>query len=94
MCFFRLKMSDYVNSFFNSLLCHRGENDHVFPIGGLVEPDETLMGNVIRQCRHLAIYRIKPNDCLYMAKLRNGFMNHDLVNISIYITHIHYRDFR
>ncbi len=53
------------------------ENDDAFPISGLVGPDETLMGNAIRHCRHLVSYRFIPNDRSYLAKMLDGFINHE-----------------
>ncbi len=49
----RLKMSHNINALSGGLLCHHGITDDVYPIGGLVEPDETLMASAIRHCRHL-----------------------------------------
>jgi hypothetical protein len=44
----RLKMSESINGLAGSLFCHYGETDDVFLIGGLVEPDETLIASAIR----------------------------------------------
>jgi hypothetical protein len=53
----RLKMSQNINASSCGLVCHHGISDDVYPIGGLVEPDEILMASAIRHCRHLAIWR-------------------------------------
>ena len=80
----RLKMSHSTNAFSGGLLCHHGVSDDVYPIGGLVEPDETLMASAIRHCRHLVNYCVKPNDRLYLTKVLSGFINHEPVKISIF----------
>ena len=60
----QLKMAESVNSLVGTtLLCHYGETNNIFPIGGLVQPDAT-----IRHYRHLANFRIEHNDRLYIAK--------------------------
>ncbi len=38
----RLKMSESSNYIFGGLMCHYGENNDVFPIGGLVELNDRL----------------------------------------------------
>jgi hypothetical protein len=44
----RLKMAYSVNSLVGTtLLCHYGETNYVFPIGGMVQPSETLMARAI-----------------------------------------------
>ncbi len=48
-----LNMSQNINAFYGGLLCRHGVSDDVYPIGGLIEPDETLMASAIRHCRHL-----------------------------------------
>ncbi len=58
----RLKMSQNINALSGGLPRHHGITDDVYPIGGLVEPDETLMASAIRHCRHLVNYCVKPND--------------------------------
>ena len=57
----RLKMSKSINGITGSLFCHYGETDDAFLIGGLVEPDETFMASVIRHCRRLVDFHLKPN---------------------------------
>jgi hypothetical protein len=65
----RLKMAESVNSLIGTtLICHYGETNDVFPIGGLVQPGETLKAAAIRYCRHLVNFRIEQNDRLYIAK--------------------------
>ncbi len=41
-------MSESINGIAISLFCHYGETDDAFLIGGLVEPNETLMASAIR----------------------------------------------
>ena len=84
----RLKMTQSTNALPGELLCHHGVSDDVFPIGGLVEPDETLMGSAIRHCHHLVNYCVKPNDLMYSTKVLSDFMNHEPVKTSIYVTNV------
>jgi len=40
----RLKMAESVNNLVGTtLLCHYGGTNNIFPIGGLVQPSETLI---------------------------------------------------
>jgi hypothetical protein len=39
---------------------------------------------IIRHCRHLVSFLLRSNRCLYLAKVVNGFMDHELVQIAIY----------
>ena len=80
----RLKMTENVNNLVSTtILCHYGETNDIFPIGGLVQPGETLTHATIRHCRHLVHFRIEHNDRLYIAKVLDGFMDHEPVKISI-----------
>ncbi len=87
-------MSQSTNAFSRGLVCHHGISDNVYPIGGLVEPEETLMTNAIRHCRHLLNYFVKPNDRLYLTKVLSGFMNNEPVKISFYVTDVLNKDLR
>jgi hypothetical protein len=79
-------MAENINSLVGStLLCHYGETHDVFPIGGLVQPGETLTTATIRHCRHRDNFRIEQNDRLYIAKELNGFMEHEPIKITIFI---------
>jgi hypothetical protein len=71
-----------------TLLCHYGETNDIFPIGGLVKPSETLTTATIRRCRHLVNFRIEQNDRLYIANVFLGFMEHESVKITILITRV------
>ena len=84
----RLKMSDNVNGLVGSLFCHYGEIDDAFLIGGLVWPNETLMASVIRNCRRLVDFHLKPSHRLYLAKVINGLVYHEMVKISIYVVDV------
>ena len=52
------------------------------------------MANVIRHCRRLVHFRLKPNHRLYLAKVINGLINHESVKISIYVIDVFYKDLR
>ena len=72
----RLQMSENINGLSGSLFCYYGETDDAFLIGGMVEPNETLMASAIRHCRRLVDFLLKPKHCLYLAKVSNGLVNH------------------
>ena len=84
-----LKMAESVNSLVGTtLLCHYGETNDVFPIGGLVQPCETITFATIRHCRHMINFRIEQKDRLYIAKTLDGFMDHEPIKIIILITDV------
>ena len=83
-----------MNGLFGSLLCHYGETDDTFLIGGVVEPNEALMASVIRHCRRMVDFHLKPNHRLYLAKVINGLINHEPVKVSIYAIDVLYKDLR
>ena len=84
----RLKMSDNVNGLACSLFCHYGETDDAFLIGGLVEPNETLMTSAIRHYRRLVDFRLKTSHRLCLAKVMNGLAYHESVKISVYVVDV------
>ena len=80
----RLKIGKSANSLVGTtLLCHYGETNNIFPIGGFVQPGETVTTASIRHCRHLVNFRMEQNDRLYIAKVLDGFMDRELVKITI-----------
>ena len=87
-------MSEIINGLVGSLFCHYGETDDVFLIGGLVEPNETLMASDIRHCRRLVDFRLKPSHLLYLTDVINGLVDHKPVKISIYVVDVLYKDLR
>ena len=81
----RIKMPKGLGGIIGGVLfCHRGETNDVFLIGGLVYSDETLMASAIGHCRHLVNFRFTQNNCSYLAKALNGFMNHEYIKITIF----------
>ena len=81
----RPKMAENTNSLVGStLLCHYDETHDVFPIGGLVQPGETLTSATIRHCRHLVNFRIEQNDRLYIANELVEYMEHEPIKIIIF----------
>jgi hypothetical protein len=84
-------MAESVNSLVGTtLLCHYGETNDEFTIGGLIQPGENLTYGAIRHCRHLVNFRIEQNDRLYIAKELDGFMDHEPFKISILVTNVLY----
>jgi hypothetical protein len=80
-------MAECVNSLVGStLLCHYGETNDIFPIGGLVQPGDTLTTEASRYCRHVVNIRIEQNDRLYIAKVLDGFMDNEPFKMTILIT--------
>ena len=74
------------------MFCHYGETDDAFLIGGVVEPNETLIASVIRHCRRLVDFSRKPSHRLYLAKVINGLANHEPVKISIYVMDVLFKE--
>ncbi len=71
----RLKTSYTVNNIVaGTLICHYGETNDAFLVGGLVKPGEALMASSIRHCRHLVNFLLAPNDRLYLAKVLNDLL--------------------
>ena len=64
----RLQMSENMSGLSDSLFCQYGETYDAFVIDGAVESNETLMAGVIRHCRRLVDFRLKPNQRLYFDK--------------------------
>ena len=62
-----------------SLLCHYGEMNYAFLMGGLVQPCETLMAGAIRYYRHLDNFRLVQNDRLYLVKTIDSCKDHEPV---------------
>jgi len=76
----RLQMAESVNSLVGMiLLCHYGETNNIFPIGGIVQLDETLTTTTISHCRHRVNFHIEQNYRLYIATDLDGFMDYDPV---------------
>ncbi len=74
-----------MNGLSGSLFCHYGGTDDDFLIGGVVEPNETLMVGAIRHCRRMVDFRLKPSQRLYLTKVINGLIDHEPVKISIFV---------
>jgi len=53
-------------------------------MGGLVQPNKTLMARAIRHCRHLVNVRLAQNDRLYLVNNMDGFVDHEHVKKSIF----------
>jgi hypothetical protein len=87
-------MSKNINGLTGSMFCHYGETDDVFLIGGLAEPNETLMASVIRHCRRMVDFHLKPCHRLYLAKVINSLVDHEPVKISIHAVDVLYKDLR
>jgi hypothetical protein len=84
-----LRMSDTINNLVAStLICHYGETHDAFLVGVLVNPCETLMASGIRHCRHLVNFHLARTDRLYLARVLNGFVDHEPIAISIDIIEI------
>jgi len=52
------------------------------------------MASVIRHCRRLVDFRLKPSHRLYLAKVINGLVDHEPVKISIYVVDFLFKDLR
>ena len=58
-----------------------GEIHDDFLIGGLVQTRQTFFANAIYHCRQLINFRFAQNNQLYLAKVLDGFKNHEIVKI-------------
>ena len=87
-------MSESINGLVGGFCCHYGETDDGFLIGGLVEPNESLMASAIRHCRRMVDFRLKPSHRLHLAKIISGLVDHDPVKIYIYAVDVLYKDLR
>ena len=76
------------------MFCHYGETDDAFLIGGLVEPNETLVASAIRHCRRQVGFRLKPSHRLYLAKVNNGLVDQEPVKISFYFVDVLFKNLR
>jgi hypothetical protein len=54
----------------------------------LVQLGETLTAATIRHCRHPVNFRIEQNNHLYIAKVLDGFMDHEQVKLSFFISDV------
>ena len=55
-------------------------------IGGLVEPNETLIASATRYCMHLVDFCREPNHRLYLTNVIHGFIDHEpVIYIAIYV---------
>jgi len=81
-----LKILDKINGIVqDTLLCHYGETNYAFLVGGLVQLGKTLMPcATIRHCRHLENFRLAHNDRLYLVKTMDDFMDHEPVEILLF----------
>jgi len=81
----RLNMSKHVYGIVGSMFCHYGETDDAFLIGGLVEPNETMMASAIRDCRQLVNLCLKPNHRLYLTNIINALIDHEPSSENTYL---------
>ena len=80
----RLKMPRIINGIVqDTQLCHYGDTNDAFLVGGLVQPGETLMTCAIRHCCHLVNFRPAHNDRLYLVKISDGFIDHEPIKYQI-----------
>ena len=86
-------MSESINGLAGSLFYHYGETVDAFLIGGVVQPNDTLMASV-PHCRRQVDFSLKPSHRLYLAKGINGLAEHEPVRISIYVMDVLYKDLR
>ena len=83
----RLKFTEDIKSLFpNSLLCHYGDSNDVFPIRGLVGIGETPIAIVLRYLRELLGFRLARNFPIFICNVISGYKEHDPFNISLCVT--------
>ena len=81
----RLKMSNSEDSLTSSIiLCHYGNANDLFPVGGLVDIDETPIEAGIRYYREL-IYFVQRSDMLNLFKVIDVIKEFVPIRISMHI---------
>ena len=92
----RLKMADNVNNIVARGLCwYYGDTYDDVIINDLVHSgDMSTMYSAIRHCRHLVKFRFTQNKRLYLSKVLNRIMDHEIVKISIYVINLNFCNFK
>jgi hypothetical protein len=52
------------------------------------------MAGVLRHCRRLVDFCLKPSQCLYLTKVINGLIDHEPVKISIFAIDVLFNNLR
>ena len=82
----RLKFDKESNYHPSSLFCHYGDTNDVFPIGGLVDIDETPIAAILRYLRELTSFRLARNFPMFLCNVISGFKEHEPIKINLYVT--------
>jgi hypothetical protein len=85
----RLKFTEDIKSLApSSLFCHYGETNDVFPIGGLVDIDETPIAAILRHLRELACFRLANGFPMFPCSIIDGYKDHEPNKIRLYVTNV------
>jgi hypothetical protein len=83
----RLKFTEDIKSLApSSLFCHYGDTNDVFPIGGLVDIDETPIVAILRYLRELTGFRLARNFPMFLCNVISGYKEHESIKINLYVT--------
>ena len=67
----------------SSLFCHYGDTNDVFPIGGLIDIDETPIATILRYLRELAGFRLARIFPMFPCNVISGYKEHEPIKISL-----------
>ncbi len=94
----RLKFTEDIKSLApNSLFCHYGDTNDVFPIGGIVDIGETPIAAILRYLRKLAGFRLACNSPMFLCNAIAGYKEHKTIKINLFVIdvlwdHLKYRN--
>ncbi len=83
----RLKSTNDINFLTpSSLFCHYGETNDIFPVGGLVDIDETPIAAILRYLRELIGFRLANNFPMFLINVIDGYKDHEPIKIRLFVT--------
>ncbi len=85
----RLKFTEDIKSLApSSLFCHYGETNDLFPIGGLVDIDETPIAASLRHLRELAGFRLAYGLPMFPCNSIDGYKDREPIRVRLYVTDV------
>ena len=69
----------------SSLVCHYGDMNDVFPIGGIVGIGETPIAAILRYLRELAGFRLARISRLFLCNVIAGYKEHEAIKIHLFV---------
>ena len=85
----RLKFTMDISSLTpSSLFCHYGETNDIFPVGGLVDIDETPIAAILRYLRELTGFRLANGFPMFPINAIDGYKDHEPIKIRLFVTDV------